>query len=304
MNICIIGHGAVGLTLFSFIKQSPFNHNIGFYETRNNYNHNYPFIVQSCSGKELLINDKYFVDDTFFEIADLIIIALKSYDYKYLEKSIFKNFPEKIVILPITNGISHFDALARYFPNNFITNTTLYISCYRLNGVVYNLSTKPQLIIDSAFNNSREYQKPVTSIVKVFKKVGIKVSITDNFIFESWKKLITTSSISGSCIYFDCLPEFIFIDKMKVSFLKQLIIEGTTIAKETGVYFSKEDIDNIINNILRMPKDCPPSMLFDFRANNNTEFHSINGEIIRLATVNKVPIPNHKKLIERCTSIH
>jgi 2-dehydropantoate 2-reductase len=304
MNICIIGHGAVGLTLFSLIKQAPSNLKVGFYDTRNNYNHNYPFIVKDYSGKELLISDNLFVNDVFFEIADLIVIALKSYDYKYLEKSIFQNLPKKAVILPITNGFTHFDALARYFPNNFIANAVLYISCYRLNGVVHNLSTKPHLVIDSAFNNSIEYEKHVASIVKVFENLGIKVSITDSFIFELWKKLITTASISGSCIYFDCLPELIFIDKMKVSFLKQLIIEGTTVAKEQRIYFSKEDIDNIINDILRMPKECPPSMLFDYRANNNTEFNHINGEIIRLAGKNKVPTPNHKKLIEKCISIH
>jgi 2-dehydropantoate 2-reductase len=278
-RIVIVGHGAVGLSLVSFlIGSSKEQLSLTFYSPGKKASPIKPFQVQT-NDSLITIGTQYFGTEESLRECDVLILCMKVTDLSSLSSKSFKLLSKKAIVVTLFNGIL-FTPWSTLSPT-VLVKANIYISCFKQQNFIVNFTEKPRIIINRD-KLTTEHFIVLHTFSRLLEKQNIRVDYSDNFRWEAWRKLIVTSAINGACILFDCLPDEIFSNYGKLSVLSRLIQEGCHAAQLDGIEFNDPARQAIMNDIRKMPAECPPSMYFDYVQNKRTEVDYLNGTIVEL----------------------
>ena len=296
--ITILGHGAVGLSIGSLLLNSNCNDTkIHFYSLNKYEGSSPPFFIYS-NNEQTSISADYFNDDELLSQTSIFIVCLKLYAIKNINKLFLQKVLPSAKFILISNGLNNADVLNNTLSKLFI-NGVLYISCKKTGNIITNYSIRPKLIFNSKEINIEHALSLSPTFLGLLKAAGFEINITSNFKWECWRKLIITSSVNGVSIWFECNPKEIFNSPERLSILKSVLKENINVAKTQGVVFSNRQVNRIINDILSMPGDCPPSMYLDFKNGKQTEINYLNRQIRDIARLNKIETPLNNLIIKK-----
>ena len=145
-------------------------------------------------------------------------------------KKTFKKINNKnALIIPILNGISHFEILKKKFNNKiFIANIEkLYLKSIK-NQILHSSNNAPEVLISSEKKN----KKDLRTIKNVLSKIRLKVKIKSKNSDVIWSKLIRLSPISALTALYNCNLGQIRSSKLKMDQLNTLIKETLIISKK------------------------------------------------------------------------
>ena len=284
MNITIIGAGAIGTMLATRLSN---NNKIKLMikPEHPNLKERRAIILREISGDERNINVDF--EDKVME-TDLIIIAVKSYDLP----PIVNNLAEmKTPIMCCQNGLHSLN----YIKEN--------IEVERLSYLVTGTGTskiEPGLSHHKGdgFTYIGELSNKETDIMKnicdSLTNNNMKCEIVEDIGNYIWLKTIINSAINPVATISNVKNGELREQRLN-EYMKNICKESTKVALKTGIELPLNPW-NEVNSIIEKTADNKCSMLQDIENNQMTEIDAINGEIVRIADREGIPVPYNKKI--------
>lgn len=278
MNIVIIWHWAVWLTIWAeLIKINDVN--VSFFTPPKIQKYD-TYYVNNIYGEKIEISKKYFNDFDIIKNADIVFLTIKAYDLENINISDIECIPNKAIILPLSNDIEN--NYHKIFHKNLVINSIIYCSSKKQENLIFNYSNNPKIIIDKDLIFPKNLSI-IDKLINILLWSKIELSIVENFKHKFWRKIIVTTSINSACIYFNSLPKEIFSDEKKKDFLISIIKELLEIISKLWINYTFWEDISILNDISKMPWECPPSMYLDFINSNTNELKNINSFFMNLS---------------------
>lgn len=230
---------------------------------------------------------------------DIIFICCK---FPYLKKNIKNLNNNKAIIIPLLNGLSHFDILKKKFKNRvYYSNIGKVISKKKTARKIQYLSlNNPEILISNKNKNKDE----IKIIRNIFKKINFNIKFINSDTKVIWTKLVRLSSISAITAIYNCNLGEIKKSKDKMKELENLIKEGLYLARL--IFNFKKSFSNIMREINKFPDSLTTSLQRDINNSTSTksEIETQIGAIYKLGIKNKLSMETtnyiYKLLIKKC----
>lgn len=129
---------------------------------------------------------------------DLIVISTKSYQLAGAMENIAPAVGERTTIMPILNGMAHFDALdARFGAERVLGGSVRVVSYLDAEGRVVLIATLDEW---NYGERSRERTPRIVAVDEVLRGAGFTATLQPDILAALWQKWILLSSMGVSCI--------------------------------------------------------------------------------------------------------
>ncbi len=230
------------------------------------------------------------VEDAGDVIYDIVLIAVKSYDFKSACKKIEKNVDENTLVIPLANGVEHKRVLEKYLPLCRICEGAIYIiSNIEKPGVINRKSFTFYLL----FGGEKEYPN-LKVLESILNESSLRSKYTPNIKYECWKKYLFISSMAALSTYFK--EPMGYVVKEQLELFIDILLEIQKLANKKGIDISNNDIQKAVKQATHVPYESKTSMQLDFEKGNQSEIESLCGYIVNQAEELDVDTPNMKKI--------
>lgn len=255
-------------------------------------------------GLKLITNDKEFtvnpnkITGKPEEVGniDLLICCVKSYDLEESLQTIKHCITDETIILSLLNGIESAERISKLFPGAEVWEACIYIvSKLIAPGLVKQSGELKQVY----FGSSGRLTEKMNQINKLFNEAGISSTITENISSVIWKKFLFISPLASLTSAYNVNIGTIVSNPEYKQALLGLINELKAIAIAKGIILTEQDVNNMIERILKLPHDSTTSMHNDFKRGNKTEVDSLTGIVVKLGQDLKIDTPLYDELLEK-----
>ena len=284
MKILILGAGAIGGFFGAHLMKSGANITFLVREKRKDELKKSGINIFSING-ELKVNPKLLDKNLSGQHFDVIILTNKSYDLIESIREI-KPYVNKAVIIPLLNGMAHYEILDKEFGKEKIFGGTAYIST-----AMNNYGSIQQITSRASIKFGPRTQKNI-SIAKEFyeicKETEFECDFSDHIELDLWRKYVLIGATAASTVLFQKpLGEI-----CATTYGKRLIIEIHEECKKIVLSKGYDIGIEATNYNLKLITDkdslLKASMLRDFESGKKTECEHILGYLIELAKRNNV----------------
>lgn len=279
MNILVAGLGAIGSIYAVKFKNSGADLKI---LTDENRHHRYQKDGLIFNGKKYDFD--YILPDENDYHADLIIIAVKSYDLEDIIENISSFVDEKTKIISLLNGISSEDILRQKFSKACVLDSYYvgHASMKKGNTVTYDGIGK------IVFSGDKE-------IEKLFEDSNIEHEVPSDIKSSMWQKFIINIGVNQTTAVFN-EPYSCFGREEARDLANKLMQEGVNIAEKIGIKGSEKFINNAFKLIDDMPLECKTSMMQDIEKGKKTEVDIFAGEVCKLGKKYGIETPENERV--------
>jgi 2-dehydropantoate 2-reductase len=300
MKIVIVGPGAMGCLLASFLSKS--KEEIWFLDKnkeRASHIHHNGISIEGISGY-WQTPIKATVDIKEIGQADLIIICVKSYDTKEAVMQAKALVNDNTRVLTLQNGIGNIEIISEIVGSEKVIGGVTNLGATLLEvGKVRHAGHGESVLgrIDGRI------PVELRSLREIFNKVGLETRISRDIKGLLWSKLIINVGINAltaiTRLNNGKLMEFEGTRKI----LREAVTEATRIAKRKRIKLIYDDPLAKVEAVCEATATNVSSMLQDVLKKKRTEIDFINGVIVRQAQELGIPAPVNSILVDLVKTI-
>ena len=284
MKILILGAGAIGGFFGAHLMKSGANVSFLVREKRKDELKKSGINIFSING-ELKVNPKLLDKNLSGQHFDVIILTNKSYDLIESIREI-KPYVNKTVIIPLLNGMAHYEILDKEFGKEKIFGGTAYIST-----AMNNYGSIQQITSRASIKFGPRTQKNINianEFYEICKETEFECDFSDHIELDLWRKYVLIGATAASTVLFQKpLGEI-----SATTYGKSLIIEIHEQCKKIVLSKGYDIGIEATNYNLKLITDkgslLKASMLRDFESGKKTECEHILGYLIELAERNNL----------------
>ena len=284
MKILILGAGAIGGFFGAHLMKSGANVSFLVREKRKDELKKSGINIFSING-ELKVNPKLLDKNLSGQHFDVIILTNKSYDLIESIREI-KPYVNKTVIIPLLNGMAHYEILDKEFGKEKIFGGTAYIST-----AMNNYGSIQQITSRASIKFGPRTQKNINianEFYEICKETEFECDFSDHIELDLWRKYVLIGATAASTVLFQKpLGEI-----CATTYGKRLIIEIHEECKKIVLSKGYDIGIEATNYNLKLITDkdslLKASMLRDFESGKKTECEHILGYLIELAERNNL----------------
>lgn len=284
MKILILGAGAIGGFFGAHLMKSGADITFLVREKRKDELKKSGINIFSING-ELKVNPKLLDKNLSGQHFDVIILTNKSYDLIESIREI-KPYVNKTVIIPLLNGMAHYEILDKEFGKEKIFGGTAYIST-----AMNNYGSIQQITSKASIKFGPRTQKNINianEFYEICKETEFECDFSDHIELDLWRKYVLIGATAASTVLFQKpLGEI-----SATTYGKRLIIEIHEECKKIVLSKGYDIGIEATNYNLKLITDkgslLKASMLRDFESGKKTECEHILGYLIELAKRNNV----------------
>ena len=284
MKILILGAGAIGGFFGAHLMKSGANVSFLVREKRKDELKKSGINIFSING-ELKVNPKLLDKNLSGQHFDVIILTNKSYDLIESIREI-KPYVNKAVIIPLLNGMAHYEILDKEFGKEKIFGGTAYISTAMNNyGAIQQITSRASIKFGP---RTKKNISIANEFYEICKATEFECDFSDHIELELWRKYVLIGATAASTVLFQKpLGEI-----SATTYGKRLIIEIHEECKKIVLSKGYDIGIEATNYNLKLITDkgslLKASMLRDFESGKKTECEHILGYLIKLAKRNNV----------------
>ena len=208
-------------------------------------------------------------------IFDFIIIAVKSYDLEPLLEQLKNNVNEKMIILPLLNGVEHDLIIKKYYPNAKVLKGCIYIiSHLKEPGVIEKKGKVFKLCWGGNIDETSKEE-----IAKLFDTAKLRHKFTKEIDYEIWKKFLFISAMAALTTYYKTTMDIIASKHNQE--LQELFTEIVTLAQKKGVSLTNQEIEAALTQASKVIAGAKTSMQLDFEKGKKSEIDSLLGFVVK-----------------------
>jgi 2-dehydropantoate 2-reductase len=246
--------------------------------------------------KEILQNASDFKRE-----ADFLIVATKSLPSLNLPKLIAGAVSEKTTIILIQNGIFIEEEIARAFSKNHLLSVIAFVDVVKISANLIKHAGEGNLTIGEFQNANKE---KTALFQNLLSEVGVPNNLSENILFERFKKLLWNASFNPISVLFGQLNTKEILDDLALkNLVKKSMLEVSNLAASCGFEISENLIDEIILKTHARKNPALTSMLLDFKAGREMEIQAILGNALEFAQKQNVQMPLIKALQQQLKNV-
>lgn len=225
-------------------------------------------------------------------IADLVIVATKSYDLKENILQLLPLIGTGTIVLPLLNGANISEQIQVLLPEAEVWQGCTYISARKPKaGEVYLENDKETLLFGSGQTKATVAEEELHSL---FLASGINAYNPDDIALVIRKKFIMISATATGTSYYDMtIGEA--LEKYPLE-MRALIEEACQVSILEGYELGPTPIEDIIKRQHIMPADSTSSMHIDFISGKPTELENLTGYIVHRAKALGLSVPTYEAM--------
>jgi 2-dehydropantoate 2-reductase len=212
---------------------------------------------------------------------DLIVLTTKAYHLNEVLPSIHPYVGENTTILPLLNGIAHFDILKQNFGADRVIGGLCFIeSTLNSLGEVEHYSPNHRIIYGE-FDGQKSNR--IGAIEALFQDANLSAISSDNINNEIWKKYIFISAMAGmTCLTRSSMGP-ILESPHGIENYERLLHEICTIAKSQEPTLDNDVWEKTMERVRTLGGAMKSSMLRDMEKGHPIETDHFHGTLLRLA---------------------
>lgn len=289
-NISIIGLGAIGCAYGSKIydmnpkgvkviaggERAKRYREQGFYINGKKYDFQYAAPEEKC------------------EPADLIILAVKSYQLPNAIEDMKNHVGENTIILSLLNGITSEEIIGKTYGMNKI----LYSLCVGIDGNrdKNNINFSSYGNITFGEKNNTVLSEKVKAVKQVLEKAGIPYVIPKDMMHAQWWKFMINVGINQCSAVLRANYGVFQTNVEARNLLESTILEVVKLSEKTGVNLNNTDIKKWYEVLYSMNPSSKTSMLQDIESGRRTEVDMFSGTVCKLGEKYKMDTPVNRTL--------
>lgn len=284
MKILILGAGAIGGFFGAHLMKSGANVSFLVREKRKDELKKSGINIFSING-ELKVNPKLLDKNLSGQHFDVIILTNKSYDLIESIREI-KPYVNKTVIIPLLNGMAHYEILDKEFGKEKIFGGTAYIST-----AMNNYGSIQQITSRASIKFGPRTQKNINianEFYEICKETEFECDFSDNIELDLWRKYVLIGATATSTVLFQKPLGEISATTYGKSLIIEIHEECKKIVLSKGYDIGIEATNYNLKLITDKGSLLKASMLRDFESGKKTECEHILGYLIELAERNNL----------------
>lgn len=295
MNIIVIGAGAMGCLYGSYLSRENHVIMLDVYEPQvENINKNGITVLEEDGSQQHFTNVRAMKSGTCKEVADLVIVFVKS---THTESSLEENkelFGENTLVMTLQNGAGNDRKIAKYVKKeNIIIGTSKHNSVNMGNGTIRHSGTGVTTIGSNLKENSN-----LEKICRLLTEAGFSAAISDDIQRIIWSKLFVNLSINTFTAITQSPICSMIENHYAWDFAEKMICEAVDVAEADGTHFSYMEVLNMVHHVCEDAGKGYSSMYQDVKRCVPTEIDAINGAIIEQARRYNVPVPYNTLIVD------
>jgi len=245
-------------------------------------------ICVELNGESICCKPKMVSDDpSKFKIdADVVLFCTKGYDLESAAKLVSPVVSENTLLVPLGNGVGNAKVLKQHFNSSLVANGAIYIVSHIKEPGVITVKGKGAFVV---IGEDKEASDPVKKLGELLKQAGIKTKVSSSITTDVWKKYLLISAMATLTSCFD-EPMGAVVEKHSEK-LDAILREIFAVGQAEGAKLDFEDIENVLNQVKKVPYDSPTSMWLDFKAGRQTELEQLSGYIVKKAKEHNIDVP-------------
>ena len=284
MKILILGAGAIGGFFGAHLMKSGANVSFLVREKRKDELKKSGINIFSING-ELKVNPKLLDKNLSGQHFDVIILTNKSYDLIESIREI-KPYVNKTVIIPLLNGMAHYEILDKEFGKEKIFGGTAYIST-----AMNNYGSIQQITSRASIKFGPRTQKNINianEFYEICKETEFECDFSDHIELDLWRKYVLIGATAASTVLFQKPLGEISATTYGKSLIIEIHEECKKIVLSKGYDIGIEATNYNLKLITDKDSLLKASMLRDFESGKKTECEHILGYLIELAERNNL----------------
>ncbi len=223
-------------------------------------------------------------------MADLLIVATKSYDLEENMRQLRPCIGPSTIIMSLLNGVDNLERIKAIYPENEVWGGVVFI--------VTRLA-EPGLIRETGnvarlkFGTPRGITDEQRKFNDIFRGAGIDSEMSDDIESVLWEKFVWISAAATATSYFDHSLGRILENPEEKQALENLLSEIMALAKAKKVRLPENILETTRKSMVVLPYDTTTSMHSDYMAGKNTEVESLTGVPVRLGDKLGVDTPTY-----------
>lgn len=295
MNIIVIGAGAMGCLYGSYLSRENHVIMLDVYEPQvENINKNGITVLEEDGSQQHFTNVRAMKSGTCKEVADLVIVFVKS---THTERSLEENkelFGENTLVMTLQNGAGNDRKIAKYVKKeNIIIGTSKHNSVNMGNGTIRHSGTGVTTIGSNLKENSN-----LEKICRLLTEAGFSAAISDDIQRIIWSKLFVNLSINTFTAITQSPICSMIENHYAWDFAEKMICEAVDVAEADGTHFSYMEVLNMVHHVCEDAGKGYSSMYQDVKRCVPTEIDAINGAIVEQARRYNVPVPYNTLIVD------
>ncbi|MBM3254304.1 MAG: 2-dehydropantoate 2-reductase [Candidatus Omnitrophica bacterium] len=292
MKITIIGPGAMGCLLAGLLAKS--GNEVWLLDKNQNRADNIKKNGIRIEGKtDLQIKIDITTEVGKIGKADLIIIAVKSYDTIQAALSVRSIINSATYILTLQNGIGNVENIKNVLNNpNILGGVTSHGATLLGDGLLRHAGTGDTYIGRLDGKSTTE----VKTIAEIFNKSGIDTKISENIEGLLWSKLIINVGINALTAITRLNNGRLIEFEGTEGVLEKAVSEAILVAQKKNIKLIYNDPLERVKEVCRLTSANISSMLQDVLKKRKTEIEYINGAIVKEAEILGISVPVNEVL--------
>lgn len=293
MKVTVVGAGAVGGYFGGRLQEAGLDVTYLVREKRAEQLKQTGLVIQSPFGNTQL-TPKLALRAEEIEACDLIILGVKNYHLPETIESIRPLFAKGAKVLPLLNGVEHFDLLEEQFGSGAVLGGICQIiSTLDREGKILHTNQLHDITFGPLQPEQKEFCQQLADTVK---DTNMRMLLSENVRIDIWSKYAFITAFSGVTTASRLPINEVLMHEPTQEVFRLVLTEMWELAKAKGVQLPQRFVEKTIDNMYKLPAGATSSMHQDFRKGLQLEVESLQGAAVRLARQAGVEVPTVRTL--------
>jgi 2-dehydropantoate 2-reductase len=297
MKFLIIGTGGTGGAIGGFLAAGGYD--VTFIARGNHLEHikkNGLKVKSGIKGDIVLQGVKSSTGEDYSEKADVIFVCVKGYSMEDIIPIVKKAAHRNTVVIPIMNGIGIGDKIYDKFKEAFVSDGCVYMSGYMASyGEVVQLGKVFKIVFGARRRQPVSIDK-LEAVKSALCSSGIEAVISEDIQRDTFKKFSFISAFATCGVYYNAPAGDIQKNAEYRQMFISLVEEIKAVAEAMKIYFNEDIVAANLKVMDSMTPDTTSSLHKDIKAGKQNEVDSLIFEVVRLADIYGVEVPNYKRI--------
>lgn len=226
-------------------------------------------------------------------IQDVIFVCVKNFSLLEALTAIQPCIDSHTIIVPILNGIDHYETTCRFLKEGIVINALIYITAaYNEDYSITQTGDYARVLVDAP---NKEHAQCVVSLLN---HAGIlDCSIPKNMDVEMWTKFITNCAYNTITARYQCTTRGLLNPPERLQEFHTLLEEACFVAEAKNIPIPYDLADSVFDRMTQhRTLDATSSMARDAMAHLPIELETFSGYLVRTAHESEVPVPLSERI--------
>ena len=217
---------------------------------------------------------------------DWVVVTVKAHDTPAIGPWLDALVGPATTVVVLQNGIGHAERVSRWVPAARVLPGIVYIAAEKVERDLVVCRDLGALAIAAGDGAAGDRAAEFAALFDD----GLAVRLVDDFVTESWTKLVMNSALNTLTALTDRTME-VTGDPAVRPLMRALLAEGVTVAEAEGARLPSGAADLFLARMDGLPRNSATSMLLDRRAGRPLEHDYLTGAVLAAADRRGLPAP-------------